>query len=94
MIRQLADDSTLADSRLTEHRDDSTGPGGGVGELRAQALDLLRASDELALGTRRLSLGGVRRRPRRHDCPARPLPQDLLVEDLRRRLRLDPELSL
>src|SRR5262249_29823523 len=98
VIRQLAYEAALADPRLTEHDDDPTGPGGRAGQLCAEPLDLLRAPDELALDARRRSLDGGRRHSRRgsgrRDRSARALPQDLLVEDFRRRLGLDPELPL
>ena len=98
VVRELADEATLPDSRLSEHRNDPTGPAGRAGELRAQLLDLLRAPDELCLATRRLPFDEVRRRSRPRACrcdgSARPLPKNLLVEDLGHRLRLDPELAL
>jgi hypothetical protein len=97
---QLRDEPALADACLPEHGDDPAAAGGGRGEGGVELLHLARASHQLGGGAhardavlghaRSVAALGRRRRLRARG----PLAEDLLVERLRLRLRLHPQLAL
>jgi hypothetical protein len=99
----LGQQATLADARLTDHRDDVAMPVPGPVQSLPQPVDLRLAPDERQFARQSLISQGRRFGPHRmrrrralhvHRRKGWALPEDLLIELLGRRLRLHAELSL